>query len=236
MKNKNSTTILFLACLSASCGAHAAILNTGDRLTLKSGVTINDVNGNPIDIASGSWFALNLNGNLGIEGIEKTALAQGTDGIVIGQTTPPGSHHNGSPLPGDTNAVTAPWVYFGATGSDYLTIPVTGGTQGVDMRGWHVAWHSISALPLGSGAWDAGFTDGIGNFSWDGLYGSSYTLDYRATIPANDPNGFGGLQYGLHLEGRVERASIPEPATLALIGSGLLGMQLRLRRKTRRHS
>lgn len=227
---KWNTAGFLVGSMVAGAGAHAAILNLGDTLTIRTGVPVFSANGDQVDVSNGSWFALNLNGNRRIEGTEKSVLAQGTDGIVIGMTSQPGAYHAGLPSSGDSNAVTAPWSYFDNTGSDYLVIPITGGTNGVDMRGWHAAWLTISSLPLGSGAWDAGFLDGIGNFSWDGLYGSSYTLDYRATIPANDPSGFGGLQYGLHLEGTVERASIPEPATLTLIGAGLLGMQLRRRR------
>lgn len=222
-----------LAGLVANFNVGAAVLNQGDALTINTGVPIFNVFGDQIDITQGAWFAINLDGNARIDGIEKIALSQGTDGIVVGMTTSPGAYHAGPPVPSDSNAVTAPWTFFGHTGSDYIVIPVTGGTQGVDMSGWRAAWLTVSELSLGSGAWDSGFLDGIGNFVWDGLDGSAYTLDYRATIPLNDPNGFGGIQYALHLEGIVKRAPIPEPTTIALIGAGLLGIRLSQRRKCR---
>lgn len=220
-----------LAGLVTNFSVAAAVLNQGDTLTINTGVPTFDVFGDQIDITQGAWFAVNTSGNPRIEGFEKVALSQGTDGIIVGMTTSPGAYHAGPPVPGDSNAVTAPWSFFDNTGSNYIVIPVTGGTQGVDMRGWRAAWVSISELPLGGGAWGSGFLDGIGNFAWDGLDGSAYTLDYRATIPLDDPSGFGGIQYALHLEGIVKRAPIPEPTTIALIGVGLLGIRLGQRRK-----
>ncbi len=220
-----------LAGLVASFSVNAAILNLDDTLTINTGIPTFDVFGDQIEITQGSWFAINLNGNARVDGFEKVALSQGTDGIVVGMTTSPGAYHAGLVLPSDSNAVTAPWVFFGNTGSDYIVVPISGGTQGVDMSGWRAAWLTISDLSLGSGAWGSGFLDGIGNFAWNGQDGAAYTLDYRATIPQSDPNGFGGLQYALHLEGIVQRASIPEPTTIALIGAGLLGIRLSQRRK-----
>ncbi len=203
--------------------ANATILNSGDLLTIKTGIPVFNSDGDPVDVVDGSWFGVNLNGNHTIDGVEKNSLAQGATGLIIGVTTPIGAHHSGYPSGSDSNDVTAPWVYFGATGSDYIVSPVTGGTDGIDMSGWRVAWANIDAILLGSGAWGDGFTSGLANFNWNGLYGSTYTLDYRATIPSGP---FVGLEYGLHLEGVVEAASVPEPATIALFSLGLLGINL----------
>lgn len=220
-----------LICTATPFNTNATILNAGDVLTINSGIPVFDIDYEQNDVQGGSWFALNLNGNSTIDGLEKVALSQGTMGVVIGTTTTPGAFHSGFPTVGDSNAITAPWVYFFGTGSDYVVIPITGGTSGLDMSGWHVAWNNISSLSLGSGAWGIGFTDGIGNFNWSGAYGTAYTLDYHAAIPSGDPSGFGGLQYGLHLEGIVEAATVPEPGSLALVGLGLLGIGIYRHRK-----
>lgn len=230
MLYKKTWVLTSLLICAAMHDASATILSNGDVLTIETGIPVFNTDGDPVDVAGGSWFALNLNGNGRIDSIEKVSLAQGTTGLVIGVTTPIGAHHSGIPSSSDSNAVTAPWQYFASTGSDYLVSPVTGGTDGLDLSGWQVAWDSIDAIPLGSGAWEIGFTSGLANFDWNGLYGSPYALDYRATI-ASGP--FAGLQYGLHLEGIVEAASVPEPASIALLSLGLLGMnRVHRQRKT----
>ncbi len=118
----------------------AVAVNPGDVLTITAGVTAYDSNGNLTQVSSGSWFAFDFNGNGNISGTEKNALCQGTTGLVIGVTTVARCQSSRTARPGDTNEITAPWLWFGKTGSDYLTIPVTGDTiTGLDMSGWTVA-------------------------------------------------------------------------------------------------
>lgn len=226
-----------LAFGTASMSVSAATIPTFP-MTITAGVTIYDGNGNATNVVSGSWFAADTNGNSVIADTEKTALSQGYLGLVIGSATSPGASHVGAPIAGDTNAITAPWSFYGATGSDYLTVPITGSTTaGLDFSGWTVTWNGIPAIPLGSGAWGAGFSDGVANFVWNDV--GLVTIDYHATVPLEDPSNFGGTQYALHLEGyfftpegTVIPSPVPEVSTYAMMlaGLGLVGLAMRRRR------
>ena len=219
-------TFALIACTATgallAASAHAAALNPGDRLTIDTGNAVFDGDGNVADVSVGSWFGVDANGNLSLEGREKTALAQGTTGIVVGQISVPGANHSGEPLPGDSNAVTAPSWFFGNTGSWFFASAPGGSVEaGFDMSGWSFGWASVPRIPLGSGAWQPGncaelgvcghtFENGIGWFRWSGVYGAPYTLDFTSTVPNGDPSGTGGTQWYTHLEGRV--LPVPEPA------------------------
>ncbi len=76
------------------------------------------------------------------------------------------------------------------------------------------------------------YTNGVAKFSWSGVDGSAYTLDYLATVPLGDASGFGGVKYALHLEGTV--AMVPEASTygMMLAGLGLVGFMASRRRKS----
>ena len=231
--------------MMGAMSAHAVAVNTGDKLGITSGVTLYDSLGYQTNVSPGSWFAMDNDKNSKIAGTEKVALSEGTTGLVIGTTTSPGASHIGAPTATDTNAIDDPWYFFGSTGSDYLTVAVTGDTTtGLNMSGWTVTWNGLSTIPMGSGAWTplntgvagmaAGpYTSGIGKFSWNGVYGSTYTLDYTATVPVGDPSGFGGVQYALHLTGTVTAAApVPEASTygMMLAGLGLVGFAVRRRK------
>lgn len=222
--------------VSASA-AQAAAVNAGDVLTITAGTPAFDYYGVQTNVTAGSYFGMDNDGNSKITGGEKVVLAQGTTGLTIGTTTAPGASHAGAPTAGDSGDVTAPWGFFGNTGTDYLTSPVSGDTtNGLDMSGWTVTWAGIPAIPMGAGSWTVGncgilgcdnaaMGEGTAEFNWSGTYGDSYTLNYAGTVPQGDPSGFGGVQYFLHLEGTVEQASVvPVPAAVWLFGSGLLGL------------
>ena len=214
--------------------AHAASLNPGDVLTLDTGVAVYDAAGYQTDVSSGSWFAFDTNANWKISGSEKTALSQGTTGLVIGQATAAGASHTGGLLPGDANAITAPWEFFGNTGSDFTAVGITGSTgAGLDFSGWAVTWAGVVTV-LGDGAWGSGYADGIANFFWAGTYGGHYTLDYAATVPYDNSGpvtGFGTVVYRLHLEGTVQ--AVPEASTwgMMLAGLGWVGLATGRRRR-----
>lgn len=208
---------------AAVCSAQAALFNAGEILTINSGVPAYDSNGYLVNVSSGSWFGCDCNGNSVISGSEKTPLSQGTTGIRIGYAQPAGSAgHPGNPLLTDTNAIDAPWSFFGNTGMQFTASPVTGDTvTGLDFTGWRWRW-LIYDTDMGSGAWGAGFTNGVANITWDGIYGHSYVLDYAATVPHGSPTGIGDVKMKLHLEGIVN--AVPIPAAVWQFGSGLIGL------------
>lgn len=226
----------------SNVSAQAVTLAYGSPMSIISGVPSFFSDGSQKNVAAGSWFAMDVNGNAAISGGEKVPLQQGTTGIVIGATYSPGASHSGNPTGGDTNAITAPWSFFGNTGSDYAAIPVTGSTEyGLNMSGWKSVWGGVTTFDLGTGAWDAGFTNGIANFTFNTVSGF-YTLDYRATVPIGEPAGFGGVKYALHLEGYCltpegvctsYATPTPEASTygMMLAGLGLVGVAVRRRRQ-----
>ena len=234
MRNSLIPAALFAVISSvASFETQAATLNNGDVLTITAGQKLFDTNGSFADIGSGSYYGVDwdpIDGKIG--GVEKVALAQGTTGLVIGAISTPGAYHIGLPTARDRNAVTAPDILSGSTGSWYFDIAPTGSTEtGLDMRGWDWAWAYSYTTGLGGLAWQPAncaalgcsgytFVDGVGRLQWDGVYGHSYTLDNTSTIPPGDPSGMGGIRFYTHLEGTV--TAVPEPSPVWLFGTGLL--------------
>ena len=205
--------------IMGAMSASAAAVNNGDVLTINASTI--DSSGYVV-LGTGSYFGMDSNKNGVIAKPERVGLAQGTTGLVIGDA---------STAPGE---LTATWLFFGNPGTDYLTAAVTGDTtNGLNLSGWTVTWNGIPTIPMGSGAWGTGYTSGVANFTWDGNYGSAYSLDYHATVPVGDASGFGGVQYALHLEGTVMQAApVPEASTygMMLAGLGLVGFAVRRRK------
>lgn len=222
-------TVAILA--AAATSAHAVNLNNGDMLSITAGVPVFDANGNQTNVSPGSFFAMDLNADSKIQGTEKTQLSQGTTGITIGKSNTA------------LGEITAAWPFSGATGYDWVSTAITGGTGGLNMSGWTVNWNGGNIDMGAGGAWQvlngaggamptSGYTNSTAIFGWDGVYGHTYTLDYTATVPSG---GFAGTQYGLHLTGTVTAgaiAPIPEASTygMMLAGLGLVGFAVRRRK------
>lgn len=247
--------------IMGAMSAHAATLSTGDVLTINAGSQTTDGSGGPTAFATGSWFGMDTGFALGTIGMTEQVLISPSSlpgaGITIGvsQAAGTGTYHAGGSLPGDQNTMMHSWDFSSATGINFTTTPITGGTTGLDMSGWNVAWSGVAAIPMTGGTWIrkvaatstpvaltapfncgaigmscSAYTSGMAQFSWDGVYGSTYTLDYIAAVPLGDPSGFGGTQYALHLEGTVQ--AVPEASTygMMLAGLGLVGFAVRRRK------
>ncbi|MHB8346897.1 MAG: VPLPA-CTERM sorting domain-containing protein [Acidiferrobacterales bacterium] len=240
------TTAVGLALGLASLATYATTVTNSEYLTIATGTETGTASAPTI--TGGSWFGMDTNKDSKIQQAEADMLSQGTTGLVFGVTTAQGASHSGAPVAGDTNAIDAPWAFFGNTGSDYLKVAVSGSTSGgLNLSGWTVTWNGIPAINMGGGAWQPlncgaawmqcsghTFTNGNAEFTWDGVLGDAYTLNYAATVPAGDPSGFGGVQYYLHLTGVVNKTSVapvPLPAAVWLLGSGLIGLVGVSRRK-----
>lgn len=244
INNKTVRVLLGALLITGPMVASAATLYIGDVLSIDAGVETYDSNGNVAGVIAGSWFAFDYNADTNIGVNERSALSSGPyGGIIIGMIQSTGGHssHSGAAHPGE-GGVTAEWNFFGNSGMDYTTSPITGGTTtGLDLSGWTVTWNGIPSIAMGSSlayAWQPQncaslgctgwtFSTGVAQFVWDGIYGHDYILNFAATVPPNDPSGFGLTPYFLHLEGTVscfDCGFVPVPAAAWLFGTGLVGL------------
>ena len=137
-----------------------------------------------------------------------TPLPTATDGGILLLTDQPkgtGSHTGAPVYPADYGPIDKPWSFFSNTGHHFQNLASGGisvdpdlGT--VNMAGWRVSWNGIPTINMGGDPVNFPVDTGIGTFT---LSGNHYTLDFDAHVPKNDASGFGGVAYGLHLEGRV---------------------------------
>lgn len=240
MKSSHVQALAASALALAAASAQGAMLENGNNILTIEGTS--DAYG---AFVSGSYFGMDTNGNSKIAATEKISLKSGTEGIIVGVASAPGASHGGGITAGDTNEVTSPWEFFSNTGSDFFLTPMTAISETkLDFSGWRVTWNGIPVINMGSGSWETclagnpctsftdSFEDGVANFTWDGVLGSTYTITYHATVPEGDPSGFGGVQYELFLTGKV--LPIPEAETWAMMlaGLGLVGGLVARRRKT----
>jgi hypothetical protein len=244
-----SVAALMLALGTAGVSAHAATLNVGDILTINPGLYtgtpgLSDTGAlevacsgisNPAD---GSCFGLQSPG-----GVFWYSAISGKNGIVIGSIQP-ASGSSGMPTGLENPNIDNVWTLFydstvfngpTSTGMHQTTSPITqltstatGGT--LDFSGWNMTYGGNPSIPLGTGGlcWGTGDPaangsncNGSASFQWDGIYGHQYQLWYNATNAALPENK---LNYRLHLVGTVQAATVPLPAAVWLLGSGLVGL------------
>ena len=234
MEKKLLTTLSGLVLTAGISGSANAALATDAVLNFNPGVVATTSTSSAQFITSGSYFAMDSDGDGEIAEYEKVALEQ-NDGIFIGQSQlASGSHGdviNGNESPG----LDKPWEFKGNTGMHFTASPSNiltddgAGNVTLDFSGWSVTWNGIESISMGGGAWQPDFADGIAQLSCsvDCSDGDSYTLDYSATVPADVV--FGNVKYALHLEGTI--SSVPVPAAIWLFGSGLLGLVSVARRR-----
>lgn len=225
MNTKNFLSgLLSISLGGTALGAQAAVLQPGDLLTITPGIAAGyDSYGNPVGVASGSWFGVDTNGNGALDEIERRVTNPGTaGGLIIGATQLPGEIDQGHFFGYDA------WLYT-------LSAPVSGdGTLNLSgLRwlwnagggvNWHfggAAWTPSNAAALGAPT--SGYATNTAQFAWSGVYGDSYSLWFSTSEPPGSDTGCGGCRFFWHLEGTVQ-AAVPVPPAFWLFGSGLLGL------------
>ena len=216
--NRKQQLLGMVGLLGASMGAHAALLNSADLLT----------------VDSGSWLALDTDSSGLIEAAEMANLSPGADGGLL---------INYNRFIGAIDS----WMWAGQPGHHYTTSPVTGGTTaGLDFSGWSIYWNGApGGIGTDLGAWTptnctalgcdgVSFVDDVAAFSWSGVYGDSYSLWYSLSYLSDEPGTFIPVNYIVHLQGTVQSSLIPVPAAVWLFGSGLAGLLGMARRKVHR--
>jgi hypothetical protein len=181
------------------------------------------------NVAKGSYFAMDMNGNGVFQATEKTPLAPGPDGgVIMGRTQSASGSHNGKPNGSEQPGIDAPWSFFGNTGLDYTTIAPSvltnkgAGVLTLNWKGWTVTWNGIAAIPMGGDKADNPTPPALYPTADSGTAaltcstpacanGDTFTLDSYAHVPKGSPSGFGGVFYDVHLVGTIV---IPSPRTV----------------------
>ncbi|MEK6775296.1 MAG: dockerin type I domain-containing protein [bacterium] len=186
--------LLLVFCLRSS--AMSAALPSGTLLTIDNGFE-----------GAASYFTMAVSSTTILTTYLKSTTTTGVQhpkclngGILLGTNQPAGTgSHTGTTVPADNGPIDAPWNFFFNTGNDFQDLAAGGVTDNgngtLNMVGWRVSWNGIPSINMGMG--------GGANIFTKSLDGTHYTLDYMTTVPPGDPSGFGGVPYGLHLEGRI---------------------------------
>lgn len=244
------TKIAASVAMVAAAGGAQATLYSPNHLSIENDA-VTTYGFNPANSTTG-WY-VSSNGPLADSyftmGGSKTRQALDTQYAYISGTP------NLLDLNGSIESTLGTFTYYGAPGSidtgsvgGLSIISASGDTALIDMWNWKVDWNGIQDIPMGTGAWSAGYTNGVGNLTCTAgsgcAFGSSYTLTYTATVPVGNPSGFGGVKYYLELHGVVctpecfpvyeepPISTIPEASTygMLLAGLGVIGVVARRRR------
>ncbi len=215
-----------LLALSFTTNASAAALPAGTLLTIDNG--FNGAVSYFTLITSTSGTATNFIHSTNAGGSKSPESLDGGIRLLTIQAAGTGSHA-GLPTTTDTGPIDAPWSFFGNTGHHFqpngtISADPVAGTITM-LGGWFLKWNGDFTLNLGGDPMNFGDT-GIGTFI---VSGTNYTVDYTTHYFISLSSG--GGTYGLHLEGRIFPAAVPEPASILLLGSGLAGLLGIFRRK-----
>lgn len=182
-------------------------------------------------ITSGSYFSMDYNDDGIFSSEEGNAISMNEGVFVDGAAQPASGSHTGTVDGTESPSIDNPWNFLANTGMHQSLSPITVvsndyfGNMALDFSGWSVTWNALpSSIDLGGDAivGDTGLATLTCDF--DCSDGDRYTLEYTAHVPVDDPSGFGGVYYGLHLEGTVSAVPVPVPAAVWLFGSGLIGL------------
>jgi hypothetical protein len=119
----------------------------------------------------------------------------------------------------------------------FSILSASGDTASINMGNLKWDWNGIMDVPMSTGAWSPGYSNGVGNLTCAAgsgcAVGSAYTLQYTATVPRSHPSGLGDLKYYYELHGTV--GAVPEASTYAMMlaGLGLVGVAARRRKPIR---
>ena len=234
---KKYLAISFGVLASVSAVTSEASLSSSALLGFDSGVTIYDIDGNPIEI-QGSYFSVDTDNDGNFTPYESIAISTGTEGgLLIGQTQLAANSHSNAPDGTEIAPFDSPWQFLGNTGMHQSTSPVNiisdngMGIVELDFSGWGATWNGIPNINLGGDIDNFTSETGIATLSClsDCSNGDFFTLDYAAHVKLTDPSGFGGVYWGIHIEGLV--SAVPVPGAAWLFGSGLIGLVGVARRK-----
>jgi len=164
--------------------------------------------GTVLTIVDGSNFSMMMGPGMAIE----TPIL-GNEGVILGQVQAGDGSHTGAPDGTETTSIDHAWGFFGNTGLHATVSPVVyKGDSLLDMSGWTVQWNGTT-VPMGGDLENFEDDTGAATISCfiDAEYtevsectlGTYYQLAYGAHVPLGDASNFGGVLYGLNLQGRV---------------------------------
>jgi len=203
MNTKLISSLFAIAALNSVSSVQA--FNSGDIINFKPGESFCLFGGtypvcqHGVTSVTGSYFAMDISGDGVISPDERIAALPGTDGgIVIGALQLATGSHSSCPNGSEISPVDSPWCFGGNTGMHQVTgIPVTDNGDGtLDFTGWGVTWNGISNIPMGAVVSNAVLSCS----STPCTVNDIYEINFTSSVPINDPSGFGGLGYQLHLE------------------------------------
>jgi len=175
-----------------------------------------NASGNTADIPeSGTYFSMDVSAATTIY----TTLTKGTDGgFIIGYDQLAFGSHTGLPTGNEFSSVDRGWNFFGNTGLTFTKnggivgnpdgtlkfsgTPAVNGGQGK----YQITWNGIPEIDLGGSDQfpeDLGFAL-IECTPAPCTDGSTFDLNYEAHVAPGNPSGFGGVQYGLVMNGEVK--------------------------------